>query len=67
MRKASRLAALADAIGIDPRLLRKPVHLTSSERKFIGRTWNAADAARSDMSPEKKAALDHFRAAVPRI
>ena len=55
------------ADGIDRRLLRSPHHLMSGERAFIGRTWKAADAARTNMSDEKKAALDEYRAAFPTI
>ena len=66
-RDAAKRAACAFADGIEPRLLRKPIHLTSGERAFIGRTWKEADAARANMSAEKKAVLDQIRAGFPTI
>ena len=57
-------AARSFADGIEPRLLRKPVHLTSGERKFLGRTWNDADAARTNMPTEKQHALTAFDAVI---
>jgi len=66
-RDAAKRAGCSFADGVEARLLRKPLRLTSGERAFIGRTWKAADAARADMPAEKKAALDGFRAAFPTI